>query len=153
MIVITLRICNHSCLQQIRGCTVCTILYLGQQGVVTPISIVLTAMTTADFCPGHWVTSSLAVWSRSHMITDSFWMVTDCNLHHSSDHSSKYGVCRSDHDILGMCTVSNLPPDALHHSRFICRIDKPKEVHHQPCPIAYHQVQCQNTQYPCRENA
>ena len=38
----------------------------------------------------------------------------------------------------------------LFHSRLVCRVDKPKEVHDQPCSKTNNQIHAQNTHQPCR---
>jgi len=55
-------------------------------------------MVAMDFCCSHWVASSLVVWSRSHR---QFWMVTDCDL----DHSSKCGACWSDRTLINIWSL------------------------------------------------
>jgi len=43
---------------------------------------------------GHMVTGSLGVWSRGHMVTDIFWMVTDCDPGCSSKYNQSHSLNR-----------------------------------------------------------
>lgn len=69
-------------------------------GVVTVFPNILQRASHScnEFFCSHWVTGSLVVCSHIHR---QFWMVTDCDL----NHSSKCGACWSDHTLINIWSL------------------------------------------------